>query len=350
MAITSGSDPKNKVRQILAGEASGTLDFTGFVEVDISSDITVGANVLTFVIPSDDSNTYVYKDYTAGYFGDINIAFEFEESNSDVADLRPHKAFFCTLSNAIQDWYDDLTETQIAAVWQRDSTSNRLCAAESNGGAETIGSGVVVSLGTPYYCTLKRVGTTLTLSVYSDAARETLVGTDVISCLATTFRYLYALQAPDYAAGGSTGDGYLRNMEILHTLQTTVTKDDDVTPASFIICYENDKLSVEEYFTTYDGVVFVSGPQVAYSRYIQDVPAKANYNVIVAITTVDKTGITGSILNWKIQKTMENLIEAAAQMANGTTVTIVGRTRASSFRSGGVTLYTQVYTIDYATT
>lgn len=354
-AITSGSDPKNKIRQIITGNRSGNIDFTEFTtvsagvggtEVEVSSALSASFDIL-----STSDAEYIYKSYGVAYFGDFKIAFQLQMNSIGSDDTYPDMLYMSALSNAIESWGDNNTasETQVGALLQQDSTSKRLCAVESNGGVITRGSGIVVT-GDYYYCTLERDDTTLTLKAYTDSARSVLVGTDVVTCLATTFRYLYILQAPKNAGGAETIDGWIHKIEMLGTLTTSITKDDDATEASLIVCYETDQMKVNELFSTYDGVVFLSGPEAGYSRYVQDVPAKASYDVGIVITTADKSGITGTIMIHKIQKTLEALIEAAAQLTDGVTVHISGRTRVTSSREGGVTLYTTSYTIKYNTT
>lgn len=351
MSVTSASDPKNRIRAILIGDLSASISLDDFTEVDPGAPaaLSTSGKTATFQLLSQTDGLYLYKDYGAGYFGDFEFDIEFEETGSGADDTYPYRVFCCSLANALEDWNDNngASETQVGIVYYRNTTSRYFATAESHGGSTSLSSLIAVSALTRYYLKLVRSSTTLTLYVYSNAERTTLVGSASVSCQNTTFRYLFAVQAPHNAGGTASAIGYVENLTVLGDLTTSITKDDDSTTASLIVMYETDDIPLDELFSTYDAAVLVSGPESLYSRHLQDVPVQADYDVVVAVVTLDKSGITGTIMQWKIQRTIENLVEAAAQLPDGIEVSVAGKSRTTIRRAAGKSLYTTVYAVRY---
>lgn len=127
----------------------------------------------------------------------------------------------------------------------------------------------------------------------------------------------------------------------------TINKDDDATVATSIVMYETDEIPLSELFASYDVVVTVAGPESVYARFLQDVPVQADYDVVLAVSTIDKAGITGSIMQWKTQRSIETLIEAGARPGSGVEIIISGKSRLSSRQVAGKTLWAIVYAVRY---
>ena len=66
------------------------VDFTGFTEVDPNSKWTIDSStkVSTNQLPTRD-NSYIYKDYGSGYFGDLEHWFDFQVTNKNIDGLTP---------------------------------------------------------------------------------------------------------------------------------------------------------------------------------------------------------------------------------------------------------------------
>jgi hypothetical protein len=83
----------------------------------------------------------------------------------------------------------------------------------------SLSSGYSVAVGTIYYCKITRSdgSATVTLRIYSDAARTTLISTQTITTFSTTgkWRFIYALRSilDDEALALATY--YLQNLRVV---------------------------------------------------------------------------------------------------------------------------------------
>ena len=90
-----------------------------------------------------------------------------------------------------------------------------------------------------------------------------------------------------------------------------VLKDDDATPASVINCYSNANYPLRIVFDTkgVDGIYTVgtpeSTPHVTSTGYIY----AYTETVPIEIYTIDKTGITGTILRWRMENELRRIVE-----------------------------------------
>ena len=128
-----------------------------------------------------------------------------------------------------------------------------------------------------------------------------------------------------------------------------LTKDDDVTAAAERFMYSDGEEYFEDIFDTYD-VLFLIGPwRMVPFRREANVPQQEHYTVPVTVVSIDKTGVTGSTMQWKADVGLRALIEANAQPGSGVRIQIDPDARPTNVRIGGVTIYKTVYTIRYTT-
>lgn len=181
-----------------------TEDLTTYTEVDPNSHITVATGKVTGAGINRNESAYLYKDFGAGYFNALNINFEFkctELSTNDIGGL------VCT-ANDVGD----------KSQWTGD---NIWCSIYyASGGSRKIYLGAdyyVLTVNTLYYCTLSRSAgsDTVSLKIYSDSARTTLLDTLTTTISASaTFRYLYAMSSL-YTNFNSGCSYYVENVEIV---------------------------------------------------------------------------------------------------------------------------------------
>lgn len=184
-----------------------TLDLTTFTEVDGEGDITVTAPKCDVSSMRRVAISFVYKDFEVGHFGDVaKHDFEAEIASSDSSGL----AIMYTLTDSFGT-FADLTDgfsayiTDVGGVL-RFSLWNHT----TSGQALVLNS---LSTSTRYYLRLTRSTTTVTLFVYSDAARTSLLGSNSFTADGDTKRYLQVCASRD-ASGASAITYFSQNYEL----------------------------------------------------------------------------------------------------------------------------------------
>ncbi len=101
---------------------------------------------------------------------------------------------------------------------------------------------------------------------------------------------------------------------ILSTITSTI---DDGTPANILVIYEGGPETLKYLFAVpnYDVVVTIEDPNTRNIRFIQNVPEHHPDVHRVTVTCIDKTGVTATIMEYKMQVQVRATIEAAAQGA-----------------------------------
>ncbi len=128
-----------------------------------------------------------------------------------------------------------------------------------------------------------------------------------------------------------------------------LTKDDDAAAAAERFMYSDGEEDFEDIFDDYD-VLFLIGPfRVVPFRREANVPHQEHYMVPVTVVSIDKTGVTGSTMQWKAKVGLSALIEANAQPGSGVRIQIDPGATPADVSVGGVTIYKTVYTIRYTT-
>lgn len=179
------------------------VDFSTFTEVDAGNVLTPSAaKIVGDAVPCNGA-AYAYKDYTADYFNKIDVAFRVKATDFAGASVYVITAAF---ANAVGDIYP--TAGYKVMVYIQNATGNvYLLVGLFNGGSDVATDTMSISLNTDYYLRVERAAgaTTLTVKVYSDAARTVLIDTLSISNanLNTKFRYLYGLGSLNFSSATS---------------------------------------------------------------------------------------------------------------------------------------------------
>lgn len=215
--------------------ASGaTEDFTAWTEVDPATYYEVSAGSVVATAIHRDMAGYVYYDFGAGYFEDVDVKFVWTPGAMNRTDALCHIGLV-TFSNTLGDWH---------SIGQGGGTGARAFTAfqgRVTGGYylglwheatmtidKTNDSGVYVSVGTPYYCRLTKdhdggansTGQwtmTIATSNYADSG-GTLIDTltlDVPSGEQSAFRYALVCQSRVNSSSAPTSSGTISNLEFV---------------------------------------------------------------------------------------------------------------------------------------
>ena len=184
------------------GEAWGAL--LTFTEVDANSKLTVTANKATAADADTDEDVQLYKDFGAAYFDAIDENFELYIASTSVDNGGAGVAVSNTVGAV-----SAFANTDISVIAERRVAD---CLIRLLRGNAVAADSYVGSTNTIYYCTLTRVAgaDTVTVTIYSDSDRGTLVDTlSVAGFSTTTYRYLYGFVNLNSAGGGGEDfDGY----------------------------------------------------------------------------------------------------------------------------------------------
>ncbi|KKN58718.1 hypothetical protein LCGC14_0548960 [marine sediment metagenome] len=201
-------------------------DYTSYTEEDPSSDLTVIAGKITVDTINRSTNAWVVKDLGAGFFsGPFKHNFDYKITASSSQSLQgPHM-----LGSIVGTHKSHVIAAADAILVQMSETSggaNNIFLKETSGGGETTSSiNTSISENTQYYLTLERDASNLyTLSVYTDAGRTTLLGTETLAATpGLAFQYAYGMVNP--GATGAVPSSYIvSNLEFLPVSSTSKKK------------------------------------------------------------------------------------------------------------------------------
>jgi len=186
-------------------------DLLTYTLVDEDGDYTITKYKCVFDTVQREANSYLVYDFGADYFGNFEVDFEVKVTASD--DQAVHTFF--GISNTLGTFQDII-----------DAGDGLTFYGYGNGGSfrftvrddftpiqdNYVIGGVSTDL---IYCTVYRIGTTLTAKLYSDSDRQTLLDTLSVTCETGKKRYLYAnisrgLTPPDTIVMS----GYTQNFRI----------------------------------------------------------------------------------------------------------------------------------------
>lgn len=195
----------NKINGLSA--VAGGEDFTTYTEVDAGGKLTVISSKITAANLLRNEDSYVYKDYTAGFFNALDIDFEvFISSVSDAGQGIAVMGLTVSIVNDTTAW----GTSDIGVLFLAETTIRLI-----RGNQVAFDSSITLTVNTLYYCTLARTASsdTVTCTIYSDAGRTSVVDTLSISGYGTgtTYRYLYGL-ASFNTVEAVRFDGYIQNM------------------------------------------------------------------------------------------------------------------------------------------
>ncbi len=191
-----------------------TQDFTTYTEVDPDSTVTVSASKITGAsVQSRSTDTYVYKDFTASHFNAIDWLWECYYTSGSAnyeiwAGVGP--------SNTVND---------ISGFASTDASSPlRMHAAPDlalwlyRGNLVATDSSVSLTVGVLYYPEMVRAAASDTISVkiYTDNPRVTLLDTLSVAGFGTATRYRYAYGTNSYNSASTNRlfSGYVQNLDL----------------------------------------------------------------------------------------------------------------------------------------
>jgi hypothetical protein len=215
-------------------------NFLTYIETDPNSRFTVESSKVTVTGLRQNEDAYVYKDKGAAYFAaDFTLLFTLY-IDSTVNGTRGH---FVALTNIINDlWGIDTASGDYLTLRIENTTGTETFRLQECDGGTTYESGVIsLSEDTIYYCKITRVesvGTygTLYLSVYSDAARTTQVGSTQSIALHTSkkdFQYIFPVVSFNNSVA-YTISGYVEELDITLAVTPVITQQSltDIAPTT----------------------------------------------------------------------------------------------------------------------
>jgi hypothetical protein len=187
-----------------------TEDLRTYTEVDENADVTVTRPKIAFDTMRRDATTYVYYDFGADYFDDYIIYYEQAISYSENTALH-----FLGTSNTIGSLQERDTANDGLHMFMQNLSGNLYHAAQDYSNDNVDSDALSGSTRALSYCIIKRVGTTFTAELYSDAARTTLVASASITCETDAHRYLTWGSRGQTVADTETISGYVQNIKII---------------------------------------------------------------------------------------------------------------------------------------
>lgn len=189
-------------------------DFTTYTEVDTNAKLTVTSARATGVDVDRDEDVYLYKDFGAAYFNALNITFELLVNATSTPAGGSSPVGSIAITNTVND-ISAFATTDISAIIGEEGVGAKIWLQRGAGVASDV---YICSLDTIYYCLLERASgnDTVTLKIYSDAARTTLLDTlTVIGYGTTTYRYLFGFVNWNNGQAGADFDGYVENLNLI---------------------------------------------------------------------------------------------------------------------------------------
>lgn len=158
-------------------------DFTTYTEVDEDGDVTVTAPRIDWVSMRRDAETYVWKDFGVDYFGDLLIKYEVNVTDLEAGDATSASIATTICFSNVLGVVDDLLGGDILFISFQQSTSiddrYGFYIRQYDGGVSKFIEGSQLNFHNvpegELYATFSRVGTNVTLWMYSDSARITLI-------------------------------------------------------------------------------------------------------------------------------------------------------------------------------
>ena len=186
----------------------GIEDFTTYTEVDANNKLTVISNRATGADVDRDEDVYLYKDFGAAFFDNLDVNFElYIAAGSTGSGLGG-----IAISNTVGSMQGFASTDMSAVITETGGGAHQIFLYRGNAVANDNYTG---SANTLYYCTLERSSgaDTVYLKIYSDLARATLLDTLSVSGFSTTtYRYAYGFVNKNSTGSGQNFDGYTQNL------------------------------------------------------------------------------------------------------------------------------------------
>jgi hypothetical protein len=162
-----------------------------------------------------------YQDYGAGAFNGLEIDFDIRltAATCNAPDDNEVEHGVLSLSNKHSSLDDSPTFDDPIVSFIADFTNGLRTSQKIRLRRDSIGSTYSIAMNTTYYCKLLRsAGSgTVTLRIYSNAARTNLLATLTETGFATarTWRYIYAIRSGDLGPGDDSMSYYIENINVI---------------------------------------------------------------------------------------------------------------------------------------
>lgn len=160
-------------------------DFTLFMEVDPNGDVTITARKVDVNTMRINAGAYTWRWYGAGYFDDFEHRIDATLTAADVLGLVSLWMVSNNLGTAISVFNHELGA--ILVRWWRDEEGvYKLVLSEYHQGPVYTSHRYTCALGTTYYLTITRSGSTCTCKIYSNPKRTHLLDTLTVNLTGTS--------------------------------------------------------------------------------------------------------------------------------------------------------------------
>lgn len=196
-------------------------DLSEYIQVDPGNVLDSTATKLTFTNQSRAMTDYCYKDFGADHFsGNFSLDFEFKITGHNSGGVNPQAAFVA-LNNSIGSYSSVLAaKGNIQCILAGRASAPFIAIHECAAGILYNSAFFTPALNVMYYMTFTRdmaIGAngTLTLKIFSDAARTKLVSTlNLALHKQVAFRYLFAIQSVNSGHPTAVMSGVLDHLVI----------------------------------------------------------------------------------------------------------------------------------------
>jgi hypothetical protein len=199
--------------------STGLENFTTYTEVDPNNHLSQTATRATFTTLTYNEDAYLYKSYGSGHFsGDFEHKIDAVLSSSTTHN---NYAVVWALANGVGDNNDiEALNDYIKLYFAHRSTGKYFWLdGKYNGAAvSNTSSTYALTLGKTYYLTIKRDGNVVTVNVYDESARTTLLTSLTITLAgASSFEYLITTGSTSGVSYTWTLTGFVENLDLQET-------------------------------------------------------------------------------------------------------------------------------------
>ena len=182
-------------------------NFTEYTVVDEDSDFTIIDRQITWSSLRRDATSWVVYDFGVDYFGDFQINFTLQFTDIEAGDVQA-RDINCVifLSDFPGTFADQLVGGDMLTVMPRQITNldDKFIyqIKQIENGVNTVTEMDATQYGlVKHYCIFERVGTTITIRVYSDEARTNLIDTVTAEGESGGYRYFSGLVGYETVTG-----------------------------------------------------------------------------------------------------------------------------------------------------
>ena len=293
-------------------------NFLSYTEADPNSQITVAADRVTWTSLSiDTQDKGLRKDFGVGAFpGDFTLEWTYKQDTHGNAPANPHYGMLALTAVNGGEYWIDVSWNKIGVGLVGDGETV-VYLKEVYGGTGYDSSSYSLATTAPYYMRLTRVGTALTLTVYSDSARTNLLATLSLTLhAAVSYRSVWALQGEHASLTSSARSAYIEDLELV----SGFSHDSTVTTQAVS--------SIADTTTTGNGTVVAVG-----------VPAATNYGHVFSLKSTNSNPLIGGTGVTNVAKGSAPSVGAYTSAFTGLTPNSIYVNKASISQASGVTTY-----------